>query len=371
MTQYQLRIALAAVLGLACHASISRAADDQAAIDALVEPFLKDKPYLGLVVGITRAEGRQIIGYGKVTLDGKEQIPADDTLFEIGSITKVFTGSLLADQVKAGTMRLDDPVQKFLPEGLVVPRRDDRDITLLQLATHTSSLPVQPPLIGFFALTTKDPKNPYAEFNTTQLEKTLANMKLGRPIGSQFEYSNLGVGVLGHAVAHTAKAKTYEDLMIERIAKPLEMPDTRLQLSPEQNKRLAPGFTATGQPTSPWTFACLEGCGGIRSTTRDMLAFAEANLGRNKTPLFEAFQFAHQPWREIGRSGEFVGLCWMRQKLPPANRTMIWHNGGTGGYRSFLAFLPDTGVGVVILSNSPHSVDGLGVAILKQLEASK
>lgn len=346
----------------------SHAADDQAAIDALVEPFRKDKPYLGLVVGITRAEGQQVFGFGTVTLDGKEQAPAGDTIFEIGSITKVFTGTLLAEQVRAGTMRLDDPVQEHLPEGMAVPRRDERDISLLHLATHTSSLPVQPPLIGLFALTTKDPKNPYAEYDERQLKKTLENTKLTRPVGSQFEYSNLGVGLLGHAVVHAARAKGFEELLVERIATPLEMADTRIQLSAEQNKRFAPGFTAAGKPTSPWTFACLEACGGIRSTTRDMLAFVEANLGRSKSPLTDAINMAHEPWRETGRPGEFVGLCWMRQKLPAGNRVMLWHNGGTGGYRSFLAFLPESGVGVVILSNSPHPVDPLGVAILKHLD---
>src|SRR6185369_646660 len=131
------------------------AADDRSAIDEIVKPYLKDKPYLGLVVGITRPAGHQVLGYGQVTLDGKKQVPAGDTIFEIGSITKAFTGTLLADQVLAGTVRLDDPIQKHLPDGLTIPRRDDRDITLLHLATHTSGLPVQPPLIGLFALTTK------------------------------------------------------------------------------------------------------------------------------------------------------------------------------------------------------------------------
>lgn len=346
----------------------SPAADDKEAIDALVEPFLKDKPYLAVSIGITRAEGQQVFGYGKVTLDGKEQTPAGDTLFEIGSITKVFTGALLAEQVRAGTMRLDDAVQKHLPEELAVPRRDDRDITLLHLATHTSSLPVQPPLIGFFALTTKDPKNPYAEFKEENLKQTLSTMKLTRPLGSQFEYSNLGVGILGHAVARAAKAKSYEELLVERLATPLDMKDTRLALSPEHQLRFAPGQTTDGKPTSPWTFACLEACGGLRSTATDMLSFIDANLGRKKSPLLEAFQFAHQPWRELGQPGQHIGLCWMRQKIPARSRTMIWHNGGTGGYRSFAGFLPESGVGVVVLSNSPHSVDPLGVSILKHLD---
>jgi CubicO group peptidase (beta-lactamase class C family) len=356
-------LALATLLTLLPSA---RAADDRAAVDELVKPFLKDKHYLGLVVGITRPQGRQVFGYGKVTLDGKEVSPGGDTLFEIGSITKAFTGTLLADQVRAGRLRLDDPAQKCLPAGLKLPRRDERDISLLHLATHTSSLPVQPPLIGLFALTTKDATNPYGEYDQARLKDALAKMALSRPIGSQFEYSNLGVGLLGHALAHAAKAKSYEELLVERVAKPLGLADTRITLSDEQKKRLAPGHTKSGKPASNWTFACLEACGGLRSTADDMLTFAEANLGRKKTPLAEAFRMAHEPWRETGHKDEFVGLCWMRQKLPD-RRTMIWHNGGTGGYRCFFGFVPESGVGVVVLSNSPHSVDALGIAILDHL----
>jgi CubicO group peptidase (beta-lactamase class C family) len=343
----------------------ARAADDRPAVDAIVQPFLKDRPYLGLVVGITRPEGRQVLGYGQVTLDGRPQTPGADTLFEIGSITKAFTGTLLADQVRAGRVRLDDPVQKYLPDGFTVPRRDDRDITLLHLATHTSSLPVQPPLLGLFALLTKDPADPYAEFDLPRLKQTLATLDLGRPIGSRFEYSNLGVGLLGHALAHAGKAGRYEDLLAERVLKPLDLTDTRVRLSAEQGKRFAPGHDDKGKPTSAWTFACLEACGGLRSTARDLLTFAEAGMGRRPTALAGAFRMAHEPWRETGQRGQFVGLCWMRQE---GRRLMIWHNGGTYGYRSFLALLPETGVGVVVLSNSGRSVDALALAIVKALD---
>jgi CubicO group peptidase (beta-lactamase class C family) len=267
-------------------------AEDRPAIDDLAKPFLKDKPYLGLVVGITRPEGHQVFGYGHVTLDGKECVPADDTLFEIGSITKVFTGTLLADRVLAGTMRLDDPVQKYLPDGLTVPRRDDRDITLLHLATHTSSLPVQPPMIGLLALVSKDPANPYAAFDRAKLRQTLADLKLARPIGSRFEYSNLGVGLLGHALAKTG---SYEDLLVQRIAGPLGLGDTRLHLSADQQKRFAPGHTEKGKPTSAWTFACLEACGGLRSTARDLLVFVDAAQGRRPTSLAAALRLAQEP----------------------------------------------------------------------------
>jgi CubicO group peptidase (beta-lactamase class C family) len=342
----------------------------RAAVDEIVKPFLKDKPYLALVVGITRPSGHEIIGYGEVTLDGKKRVPDGTTIFEIGSITKTFTGTLLADQVLSGTMRLDDHVQKYLPSDLTVPRRDDRDITLLHLATHTSSLPVQPPFIGLFAMLKKELDNPYGKYDQSSLKRTLSSLKLDRPIGSRFEYSNLGVGLLGHALAHAAKTKNYEELLVQRLAKPLELADTRMQLSEEQKKRFAPGHSKDGEPTSPWTFACLEACGGLRSTAHDLLLFAEAAMGRRKTPLSEAFRMSQQPWRETcygPTRRQSIGLCWFREPLPQTQGEWIWHNGGTGGYRSFLALVPAKSLGVVLLGNSPHSLDKLAVDIVKAL----
>lgn len=362
---------LSAVVSVAFLASLAVAAEpNRAAVDELVKPFLKDKPYLALVVGITRPEGREIFGYGQATLDGKERVPDGATIFEIGSITKIFTGTLLADQVLRGAMHLDDPVQKYLPDGLTVPRRDERSITLLHLATHTSSLPVQPPSLGLFALMKNDLANPYSKFDQANLQKTLASLTLDRPIGSRFVYSNLGVGLLGHALAHADKAQRYEELLVQRLAKPLDLTDTRIQLSAEQNKRFAAGHNKGGKPTSSWTFATLEACGGLRSTAHDLLLFADAALCRRKTPLTEAFRMAQQHWRETchGPTGrQSIGLCWFREPLPQIKGEWIWHNGGTGGFRSFLALVPAKNLGVVLLGNSPHSLDKLAVDIVKAL----
>ncbi|OWK39088.1 serine hydrolase domain-containing protein [Fimbriiglobus ruber] len=362
---------LAAILCLFVAAPLASADEPKrAAVDELVKSFLKDKPYLGLVVGISRPAGREIFGYGQVTLDGKQHAPDGTTIYEIGSLTKVFTGTLLADQVLRGAVKLDDPVQKHLPDTLTVPRRDDRDITLLHLATHTSSLPVQPPLIGLVAVLKNEPDNPYGHYDRASLGKTLSGLKLDRPIGARFDYSNLGVGLLGHALAHTAGAESYEALLVQRLTKPLGLADTRVQLSAEQNKRFAPGYDRKGEPTAPWTFACLEACGGLRSTAGDLLLFADAAMGRRKTPLSEAFRTAQQPWRETchGPTGtQSIGLCWFREPFPPIKGEWIWHNGGTGGFRSFLALVPAKNLGVVLLGNSPHPLDKLAVEIVQAL----
>lgn len=363
-----LLIGLLSVFGFVGLACADEASDrDKAVADAAATAFLKDRPYMGLVVGITRGGKHQVYGYGEVTLDGKKQLPDGKTLFEIGSITKTFTATVLAQQVLAGEMRLDDPAQKYLPEGITLPRRDNRDISLLHLATHTSSLPVQPSTIVAFANTTKDPKNPYAEYDVTQLKKTLAELSLERPIGSEFVYSNLGTGLLGMALVENAKASSVEALLQERILGPLGMHDTHIVLSPEKQMRLAIGNDKEGKPTSPWTFACLEACGGLRSTVDDMLLYADADVNNSKHSLEEAFAMTHLPWREMLRKGDFVGLSWMRRDLPESKRFMLWHNGGTGGYRSVLLTIPEAGIGVVVLSNGFELVDPVGAAVLHRI----
>ncbi len=345
--------------------------DDKKVVDEVAAKFLKDKPYMGMVVGITIKGKHQVYGYGQVTLEDQQLTPTGETLFEIGSITKTFTATILAQEVLAGRMQLDDPVQKYLPADIVLPKRDGREITLLHLATHTSSLPVQPPTIVEFADTTKDPNNPYAEYDLAQLKKTLSELTLNVPIGSEFVYSNLGTGILGIALANHAKANGVEELLVQRIMDPLNMPNTRMDLSAEQAKRLAVGHNAEGKPTSPWTFACIGACGALRSNVNDMLLYADADLNNKESALHDAFTMTHLPWRELGRKGDHIGLSWMRRTIPEGNRCMLWHNGGTGGYRSVLITRPDLGVGIVVLSNGFTLVDPVAVDILSHLEKKK
>src|SRR5579884_2470240 len=191
--------------------------NDRAAVEGLALPFAKQRPWLGLVIGVTRPQGQQVYGYGQVKLEGQTRTPTADTLFEIGSITKTFTATLLAEMVRGGTVRLDDPAQKYLPADIQLPRRDGRDITLLHLATHSSSLPRDLPAIGLLALAAGDFDNPFAAIKNKTLQEGLADIRLPRPIGCKVEYSNLGVGLLGMSLAGAAHAKSYEELLKARV----------------------------------------------------------------------------------------------------------------------------------------------------------
>jgi D-alanyl-D-alanine-carboxypeptidase/D-alanyl-D-alanine-endopeptidase len=357
--------ALALWAGLAAGARADEGAKEK--VDTLAGEFLKDKAYLALVIGVVGPDEAHVYTYGKVG----DRAPDANTVFEIGSITKSFTGTLLAEMVLAKQVRLDDPAQKYLPAEWVLPRRDDRDIALLHLATHTSSLPVQPPSLGLYAMSgpKEDFHNPYKHFTSEKLAATLKGLKLERPIGSKSVYSNLGFGLLGHALAGAAKAESYERLVTDRVLKPLKMSDTRIRLIDAMQERRAPGHDRKGERTAGWDFATLEACGGLRSSGADMLKYAKAALGAD-TPLKPAFAFAQQPWREHAAKDTYSGLGWVRDEHPD-KPVVLWHNGGTGGYRSFLGLMPESGRAVVVLSNSFHSVDELGHTLLKSLDGEK
>lgn len=283
----------------------------------------------------------------------------DDRFFEIGSITKTFTGLLLADMVVRGEVRLDDPVRLYLPESVKVPSFEGREITLVDLATHTSGLPRLPTNFR-----PKDVLNPYADYSVEDLYEFLSSYELRRRPGSKMAYSNLGVGLLGHALGRRA-GKDYASLLSERVLVPLDMLDTALSLSPEQRQRLAPGHSPDGEAVPNWDFtdACAS-AGAVRSTMPDMLKYLKANMDPGSTPLAEAIALSHQPAGDPEGTGGKIGLCWLLNRQSGA----VWHNGGTGGYRSFLGFFPKQQVGVVVLCNSnlmrePY-VDRLGDALL-------
>jgi serine-type D-Ala-D-Ala carboxypeptidase/endopeptidase len=207
----------------------------------LVDRIDKDHQSVGIVVGIIEPTGRRVVSYGKLAKDDKRSLDGD-TVFEIGSVTKVFTSLLLADMVQRGEVALTDPVAKYLPPEVKVPQRGGRQITLQDLATHTSGLPRMPS-----NFTPKDPANPYADYTVEQMYQFLSGYQLTRDIGSQYEYSNLGGGLLGHALARRA-GMDYEKLVQSRICEPLGMKSTAITLSPEMKTRMAAGYNQGLEP---------------------------------------------------------------------------------------------------------------------------
>jgi len=331
-------------------------------VEKQAEALTKDRPYAAVVVGVLHEDKEHVFAFGK----HDSKIPDRDSEYEIGSITKVFTGILLADRVKQGVVKLDDPVQKFLPAGWTMPRRDDRDISFLHLATHTSGLTRQPD--GFLAVVLKYPKEPFAKYDVDAMKKGLPKTNIPWAIGSKYEYSNLGVGLIGHALAQASKTKNHEELLTARVLEPLSLADTRITLTGDQKKRIIPGFNAKGEAQPNWDFACMESCGAMSSTVGDMLKFLRANIKPDGS-LKDALEMSHQSWRELSPTSE-CGLCWVRN-VKKNSPVTIWHNGQTAGYHSFAGFVPGKG-GVVVLCNvAIGKVDDVGFRVLKFIAEDK
>jgi D-alanyl-D-alanine-carboxypeptidase/D-alanyl-D-alanine-endopeptidase len=323
----------------------------------LVDRIDVQRQSVGIVVGVIGPERRRVISYGHLE-KGDPRALNGDTIFEIGSATKVFTSLLLADMVQRGEVSLDDPVAKYLPPGAKMPERNGRSITLVDVATHTSGLARMPTNFN-----PKDLANPYADYSVEQLYQFLSTYQLARDVGSQYEYSNLGGGLLGHVLARRA-GMDYEVLVRSRICEPLGMNSTRITLTPEMKARLAVGHNQSMEAVPNWDSPTLAGAGALRSTANDLLTFLAANLGYTKSPLAPAMAAMLNVRRPTGVPGLEIALGW--HIFTTNGKEIVWHNGGTGGYRSFIGFDPKAGVGVVVLSNASTAagVDDIGRHLL-------
>jgi serine-type D-Ala-D-Ala carboxypeptidase/endopeptidase len=345
-------IALLIVLGAARSSAQTWPGDS--AVRAILQERVQSKRSVGIVLAtLEKGKSPVIVAAGtsgsSAPLDG-------NSVFEIGSVSKVFTTALLADMVRRGEVSLDDPIAKYLPSTVRVPSRGGKQITLFDLATQSSGLPRLPTNLKPASMA-----NPYADYTVQQMYDFLSGYELPRDIGSKFEYSNFGMGLLGHVLALRAH-KTYDALLTERILQPLGMRDTRIVLTPAMQSRLATGHDGSGNPVANWDIPTLAGAGAIRSTANDMAKFLAANLDSTAGQVAMALAHAHGPFRDAGTPAMRVGLAWLT--LTAFGAPIIWHNGETGGYHSFVGFDPANARGVVVLSNSNNSIDDIGLHIL-------
>lgn len=332
-------------LALSLHAAMDDFGND---LQAYVRHCMEaEEVNAGIVIGLADTQGSIIISYGKLD-NGTDQEVNGDTLFEIGSDTKTFTVLLLQDMVRRGEMKLDDPVAKYLPSSVRMPTRNGKQITLRQLATHCSGLPGIPD-----NLEPKRADNPYADYTVEKLYAFLASYKLTRDPGAPSDYSNLGMGLLGHVLSLKA-GTNYEALVVDRICRPLKMDSTRITLTPELKSRLATGHNLFGEPVPGWDVPVLSGAGGFHSTANDLLKYVSANLGLTPSRLTPLMKKTHQ-----------AGLAWFVSS--ESGTRIIRHGGGTGGAQSFVGFDAARRRGVVILFNARRVIDveSLGMFLLK------
>jgi D-alanyl-D-alanine-carboxypeptidase/D-alanyl-D-alanine-endopeptidase len=323
----------------------------------LIDRIDKEKQSVGIVVGVVDAQGRRVVSYGGLEKGDKRPLDGD-TLYEIGSITKVFTALLLADMAQRGEVRFDDPIAKYVPSTAKIPQRNGQQITLVDLATHTSGLPRMPD--NFHP---QDSANPYIDYTDEQLYTFLSSHELIRDVGVKFVYSNLGFGLLGQGLARRA-GTSYETLVETHICEPLGMKSTWITLTPEMEQRFAAGHSSDLVTVSRWDIPSLAGAGALRSSANDMLKFLAAAMGYSHTSLAPAFKAMLSVKRPTGQAFIDTAMGWTIDTR--GGSEIIWKNGGTGGYRTFIGYSPRTGVGIVALSNASTNAgaDDIGLHLL-------
>jgi CubicO group peptidase (beta-lactamase class C family) len=328
------------------------AADLQAVLDKDIAEALKSGELApgtgaGVSIGVVEHGVRRVFSYG---------VAKPDSMFEIGSITKTFTALMLSQMVEQGKVKLDEPVRELLPPGTVA-KPEGAEITLLDIATQHSGLPRLPDNLG-----TAIPGNPYADYHAANLYEFMAKQGVAKPATAGFVYSNLGFGLLGQALAVRA-GKAWPALLHEEVAGPLGLKDTAVSLTPEQQARFLPAHGGDHSPAHAWDFDALAGCGAIRSTAGDLLAYVEANLHPESVKpaaewkagatLAAALTQQHELRADVG-PGTRIGLAWLFE----TESGNYWHNGATGGYSAYAFFNPKQDFAAVVLLNTTQGSNG-------------
>ena len=322
-------------------------------VKTYIQSRVNNQVNVGIVVGYIDGQNIDYYSFGNTAI--KDGTPVNkNSVFEIGSISKTFTTTILALKVNSGEMSLNDPISKYLPETVKVPTKNGKEITLQHLATHTSALPRMPDNMD-----PKDVNNPFADYTYKQLYSFISNYELTRDIGVFSEYSNLGMGLLGH-ILELQSGQTFEELVIQHIANPLQMDDTRIVLTQQMQNRLAKGHAGLSE-TNNWDIITLAGAGGIRSTTSDMVKYIQANLNcaSGNTLLDKAMQLAHQSTFKSEEQRIEMALAWHIE-----NGKFLMHNGATGGYCAMSAIDKADKKGVIVLTNSNENVDAIAIKLM-------
>jgi CubicO group peptidase (beta-lactamase class C family) len=325
-------------------------------VERSVRPYIQKGNTCGLVLAVIHKGNLRKYCYGWINKKQKQLPDVEHTIFEIGSVTKTFTSLLLAQEVLAARMKLNDPINLYLPDSIPALGLQGKPITLQDLANHTSGFPRLPANIFNGKV---DPKDPYKHYLADSLYSFLMHYHSPVIPGTVFSYSNYGAGVLG-TILERRLHNSFEQLILSNICKPIDMNHTSVTLNDEDQRNFAQGYNETGEATAPWDLASLKGSGAIRSTLNDMIKYARAQMG-SKGPLHKAIALSHQP--TFTGAAQSMGLGWRINQN--SQHTYLHHSGGTGGFRSFIGFDPGRQTAIVILSNAAEDVTTIGEGFLR------
>lgn len=317
----------------------------KAAVSRVVGKLTRSGRVHGLVAGFLTSSGRVVYGFGHGTEAPHSPPPDGRTLFEIGSITKTFTGELLAQAIMDGRLRATDPIRLFLPPETLAKDSPLYWVSFLDLATHTSGLSEAPD-----NLPGQDPRNPLAGYSTTLLLDYLKTAKTIAPVGQNFYYSNTGAGLVGYLLSRLWDTD-YETLVKTRLCTPLFMHDTTIRLTAAQAARMTHGHDSHGGVVPNWEVTGLEGAGAFRSTANDLLAYAAAETGITPTPLLPSMKLAQIPRKHVSSIPTlYIGLFWNVMNF--GGKAHVLHAGRSGGYFALVLMSPEDQAAVVLLCDT-------------------
>ena len=333
-------------------------------VDSVMQNFFADSLTAGGSLGILKDGKTYFYNYGE-TRKGNNALPSSRSLYEIGSISKTFTGVLLAFAVNEGKLKLSDPVNKYLPANIPALQRNGKAVTVAMLSNHSSGIARLP--IGMFGY---NPLNPYKTYGNEQMMADLLKLQPESDPGSRYSYSNFAVGILGVILENLYK-KSYDELVREKIAVPLKMNMTGQYTDKKFPAQFTQGHNEAGKPTPHWEFGSLAAAGALISNTEDMLKYAAANIATNNKKLDNAIRLAQQPTfisdstHAISDGVESIGLGWHIASLN--GKKFHTHSGGTGGFRTFLGVVPDAKLAVVFLTNQATDAQAPAMILVNKL----
>jgi serine-type D-Ala-D-Ala carboxypeptidase/endopeptidase len=375
---------------------VTRGASQQALVDKLATEYVSDATNHALIIGITQNGKQTFYTFGK---NEKGCLPNHNSIFELGDVSEVFTTSLLALLEADGKVSSLEPVGDILKNKVKVPYYqrifctppptagsvtspedltnykggvcypDPRDapqmMVLCDLATHSAGFP-SAPNGNFF-----NSKNPYADYTLKKLNRDVGELPPNQAFGFEYNHSLMGMALLGEALT-VKTGKDYESLLKERILVPLSMTHTFVVPTPEQGNLFLNGHTANGKLTVHRDYNALIPAAGIRSSVPDLLTFIDANLKTN-TAFNIALSETHIPrlFTDYRNRDYKIGWSWMSKPITDKNKKRLyWRCAEQGGFASFLGFIKENNIGIVVLSNSANRVDNIGFALLKHLEGA-
>jgi CubicO group peptidase (beta-lactamase class C family) len=330
-------------------------------VEGVARAYMAQENTVGLSIGIIVDGKEYYYGYGETAI-GNGKLPAASTMFEIASVTKTFTATLLAMAVEEGRVRLDDPVNKYLPDSIPLIQFNNKPVTFRSLANHTAGFPFMP---ANFDSSVVDPvRFPNRHYTVGKLYSSLKYLQLNAEPGTKYRYSNAGFGLTG-TLLQKIYNQTYEQLLLRKICQPLHMQNTRAYIMNAKPAIIATGYDSHGKRITPWDHQpALIGHGGLASSARDMIKYAAAQLGQCKGMLQKAIQLTHDT--TFSNDQVAIGMAW--QFIKPGFTTVLYHGGGTAGYGSYFAVNREKKLAVVLLSNTPGAPVHDGDVLMARLE---